>query len=112
VIITTIACALYAVIHEHNSPNNFRYEMMSARLARGQLVALVATGVVLFLLGFLIGYFTIPNDDADTTPRTIEELRRDEIHEKEQYHSKLYKSLNKAEIGKNLRYVYISCIIA
>ena len=86
--------------------------MMSARLARGQLVALVATGVVLFLLGFLIGYFTIPNDDADTTPRTIEELRRDEIHEKEQYHSKLYKSLNKAEIGKNLRYVYISCIIA
>jgi Zn-dependent membrane protease YugP len=79
--------------------------MTSARLSRGQLVALVVIGITLFLLGFLIGYFTIPNDDADTTRRTIEELRRDEMHKKEQYHSKLYKSLNKAEIGKNLRYV-------
>jgi hypothetical protein len=67
-------------------------------------VALVATGIVLFLLGFLIGYFTIPNDESDTTRRTIEELRRDEMHKKEQYHFKLYKSLNKAEIGKNVRY--------
>ncbi len=82
--------------------------MTSRRVSRGQLVALVITGVVLFLLGFLIGYFTIPNGESDNseTRRSIEERRKNEMQKKEEYHSKFYKSLNKTEIGKNLKYVY------
>ena len=71
-----------------------------------QVIGLVVTATVLFLLGFLIGYFTSPNDESDCSdaPRTIGELRRDEIQKKEEYHSKLYESLNRTEIGKNLKY--------
>lgn len=76
--------------------------------SRRQLAALVLAGIVLFLLGFLIGYLAIPKDDSDTSP-TIEDLRNDEIQKKMEYHSQLYKSLDKTEIGKNLKYV---CVVS
>ena len=86
--------------------------MTSTRVPGGKLVALVITGIVLFLSGFLIGYFAIPNDESDNsdTRRTTEERRRNEMQKKEEYHSKLYKSLNKTEIGKNLKYVYVALL--
>ena len=68
--------------------------------------ALVITGVTLFLLGFLVGYFTDPNDDTATRP-TREDQRKGDIHKKHEYHSTLYQSLDKTEIGKNLKYVCI-----
>ena len=42
--------------------------------------ALVITGVALFLLGFLVGYFTDPNDDTATRP-TMEDLRKGDTQE-------------------------------
>jgi hypothetical protein len=70
-------------------------------MSRGQIVAVVVAAIILLLLGFLIGYFSFPKDESDC--RTFGEQRNDEIKKKDEYHSKLYKSLKKAEIGKNLR---------
>lgn len=83
---------------------------MSASVpSKRQLVTLCISGIVLFLFGFLIGYFTVPIDDSenksDTPSRTVEEQRKCQAQKKEEYHSKLYQALNKSEIGKNVKYV-------
>ena len=78
--------------------------------SKRQLLTLCISGIVLFLFGFLIGYFTVPVSDdsenkSDTSSRTIEEQRKCQARKKEEYHSKLYQALNKSEIGKNVKYV-------
>ncbi|XP_028415064.1 glutamate carboxypeptidase 2-like isoform X1 [Dendronephthya gigantea] len=72
---------------------------------RGQLAVLVIAGITLFILGFLIGFFTAPDDEkSPETPRSFQEKREEERKKKDAYHSKLYQTLDKKEIGKSLKY--------
>ena len=101
------------VKHDNRSLlDNVCYKMIAPAPSKKQIVTLGISGIVLFLLGFLIGYFTIPIDDSEnksnTPSSTIEELRKSQAEKKEKYHSELYNALNKSEIGKNVKY---DCII-
>lgn len=71
---------------------------------RGQLAVLVIAGITLFILGFLIGFFAAPDDDkSPETGRSFQEKREEERKKKDEYHSKLYQTLDKKEIGKYLK---------
>ena len=75
------------------------------RLSKIRLMLIVVAAIVLFILGFLIGFFAVRNDSESETRRSIEEIRKDDMEKKSEYHTKLYKGLDKTEIGKNLKYV-------
>ena len=80
--------------------------MTSSSLSRGQLVALAIIGILLFILGFLTGYFAIPNNEPsyfDTRRGKMDTGGKMQM--KEEYFSTFYKSLSKREIVDNLQYV-------
>ena len=81
------------------------------RPSKIRLMLIVVAAIVLFILGFLIGFFAVRNDSESETRRSIEEIRKDDMEKKSKYHTKLYKGLDKTEIGKNLKYVSLCRLI-
>ena len=84
--------------------------MNSIEFGRKQRLAVVVIGVILFVLGFLVGYFAAPTKKNSLDLPTTEEKRRDEMRKKSKYHSILYMGLNKTKIGENVKYAFFSII--
>jgi hypothetical protein len=102
--------------------------MIAATLRRG-IVVIVVSVVVLFVLGFVIGWVSAPSDE-DSTIRVsapsdenstcgdqnstssetydmkyVAKKRKEEIKAKDGFHQKLIEILNADKIGENLRSV-------
>ena len=68
-----------------------------------RIAAIIAGVIVLFFLGFIIGYFTSPRSKDDSSCKNTAEKRRAEQEKQLEFHEKLYAALNAEEIGKNLK---------
>lgn len=69
-----------------------------------RIAAIIAGVIVLFFLGFIIGYFTSPRSNDDSSCKNTAEKRRATEQEKQlEFHRKLYAALDAEEIGKNLK---------
>lgn len=89
---------------------NVNYKM-TARSSWGRLVAIAITVVVLFVLGFVIGWVSAPADSDGSSSKKIDmkdvaKKRQEQMKQKSGFHEKLFDFLNAEKIGENLRLVH------
>ena len=82
--------------------------MSVVTLTTRKIIGIVAVLVVLFVLGFVIGWVSAPSDDSrgeNFGMKYIANRRKHEMKAKIDFHEKLFKMLNADKIGENLRLV-------
>lgn len=83
--------------------------MAGMTLSTGRIVGIVIAVIVLFALGFVIGWVSAPNDENSANSnekydmKYIAKKRKEQIKMKDGFHKKFFEILNAEEIGENLR---------
>ena len=82
--------------------------MASSFLTPGRVACIVVAVAVIFAIGFMIGWVSVPSDeDPDSSEKYdikyVAKQRKENMKKKDEFHEQLLKILNAEEIGKNLR---------
>ncbi|XP_028397182.1 glutamate carboxypeptidase 2-like [Dendronephthya gigantea] len=111
------------MLHKRKSSNTSKLKMLvsnknesekvnykgTTRCFRGRIVGIAIAVVVLFVLGFVIGWVSAPTDSADSprkrmNMKDVAKKRKEQMKQKDGFHEKLFEFLNAEKIGENLRY--------
>lgn len=83
--------------------------MAATTLSNGRIVGIVIAVIVVFALGFVIGWVSAPTDEDSTVSsekyemKYIAKQRKEQMKIKDGFHKKLFEILNAEKIGENLR---------
>lgn len=80
-------------------------KMLIAKLSKRQIVGIVIAMIVLFVLGFVIGWFSAPDDSSAQTfdMKYVVRKRKEQMKRKNDFHEKMFGILDAENIGENLR---------
>ena len=99
-------CSTQPLPKELNS-KGVSFNMTRDTTSRTKIVGIGLALVVLFVLGFVIGWVSAPSDEDSSSEtfdiKYIARKRKEDMKTKTGFHEKLFKSLNAEEIGENLR---------
>jgi hypothetical protein len=89
-------------LNSHNV--SFKTTADTSTAGRKKIAGIAVALVVLFVLGFVIGWVSAPRDSNETFDmKYIAKKRKQDMKKKAGFHEELFEILNAEKIGENLR---------